>query len=249
MLAVRSDHEVLDQGAPQRLLRVGRPFAAHVAGGRLRVDLAVNLGHLAVEAAVDVRVDLLRVVVVAQGLRVVPAELVELARRAPVGLVEAVDRVAVQRDRDRLALAERLLEEDRRVVVMVVVAFAAVAAEAVELAEFLGVVAAVVERVEDWHAVRGQRDRAAQEVRLGRHRLLRWHRVERDPPGPLADVRLRERHLLLPRLDAGHQRVVRQTLGLDVQVFLVPPDADLRGEGGEGSGQRGRGTGRAGRGR
>ena len=220
-----------------------------MAGGRLRVDLSVDLGHLAVEATVDVRVVLLRMIVVAEGLRLVAAELVEFAHGAAIRFVEPVDRVAIQRDRDRLALAQRLLEEHRRVVVMVIVALAAVAPEVVELTELLGVVAAVVERVEDRNAVRGQRDRPAHEVRLGRQRFLGGHGVQRDAPGLVADVGLWDRHLLLPGLDAGHQGVVGQALGLDVEILLIPADPDLRGEGREGRSQRRGGAGRAGRGR
>ena len=132
---------------------------------------------------------------------------------------------------------------------MVVVALAAVAAEVVELAEFLGVVAAVVQRVEDRDAVRGQRDRAAQEVRLGRQRFLGRHRVQGNPPGALAGVGLRDRHLLLPGFDARHQRVVGEPLRLDVEILLVPADADLGREGREGRRERRGRSGGAGGGR
>ena len=251
VLAVRRRGEVFDEGPTQGRLRVGGAFAAHVAGGRLRVDLAADFGDFAVEAAVDVRVDLLRVVVVAEGLGLVAAELVELARGGAVGLVVSEDRVTIQRHGDGLTLAERLLEEDRCVVVVVVVALAAVAAEVVELAELLGVVAAVVQRVEDRDAVGRERDGAAHEVRLGGHRFLGRHGVERDLPGLVAGVGLRDRHLLLPGLDAGHERVVGQALGFDVEVLLVPAHADLRGEGlersGEGWGRAGGGAGGQGR--
>lgn len=169
-------------------------------------------------------------------------------RSGAIGLVVAVDRVAIERHGDGLALAERLLEEDRSVVVMVVVALAAVATEVVELAELLGVVAAVVQRVEDRDAVGRERDGAAHEVRLGGHRFLGGHGVERNPPGLIARVGLRDRHLLLPGLDAGHERVVGQALGFDVEVFLVPAHADLRGERLERRRQRRRrAVGRAGR--
>ena len=79
------------------------------------------------------------VVVVAERLGLVATESVEFANHGAVGLVVAVDRVTIEGDGDGLALAELLLEEDWRVMVMVVVSLAAVAAEAVELAEGLGV--------------------------------------------------------------------------------------------------------------
>ena len=130
---------------------------------------------------------------------------------------------------------------------MVVIALAAVPAEVVELAELLGVVAAVVQCVEDRDAVRGECDRAAHEVCLRGHRFLGRHGVERNLPSLVARIGLRDRHLLLPGLDAGHERVVGQALGFDVQVFLVPAHADLRSEGlergGEGRRRAGRGTG------
>ena len=164
---------------------------------------------------------------VAQRLGLVAAEGVELARRSAVGFVVTVDRVAIEGDRDGLALAEFLFEEDRRVMVMVVVGFAAMAAEVVELSEGLGVVAAVVERVEDRYAVRGEGDGSAHEVRLGRHRFLGGDGLQRDAPGGSAGIRLRDGHLLLPGFDAGHHRVVRQALGLDVEIGVVPADVHV----------------------
>ena len=167
---------------------------------------------------------------VAERLGFVAAESVELSDHGAVGLVVAVDRVAIEGDGDGLALAELFLEEDRRVVVVIVISLTAVATEVIELPEGLGVVAAVVERVEDRYAVGGESDGAAHEVRLGGHRFLRGHGLERDAPGGGAGIGLRDRHLLLPGLDTGHHRVVRQALGFDVEIRVVPADVHVLGE-------------------
>ena len=58
---------------------------------------------------------------------------------------------------------------------------------------------------------------APEEVLLGRHRLLRGDRMERNPPGVVAGVLLGQRHLLLPGGDADHHRVVGDAVRLDVE--------------------------------
>ncbi len=105
--------------------------------------------------------------------------------------------------------------------VVVVVAPAAVTAVLVELAGEVGVLPAVVQGVEDRHAVHRQGDGPAVERGLPRDRLLREPRMERDLPRVAARVGLGQRHLLLPRPDADHHRVVRQAVRPDVQPVVV----------------------------
>ena len=150
------------------------------------------------EASIDVRVNLLRVVVVAKGLGLVAAKLVELTWRRAVGLVVTIDGVTIEGHGDGLALAEGLLEEDGGVVVMVVVALAAVATEVVELAKLLSVIATVVQRVKDGDTVGGKCDGATHEMCLRGHRFLGGHGMEWNLPSLVARVGLRDRHLLLP---------------------------------------------------
>ncbi len=57
------------------------------------------------------------------------AEFVELAGRGAIGLVITIDGVTIEGHGDGFALTERFFEKDRSIVVMVVVALAAVAAE------------------------------------------------------------------------------------------------------------------------
>ena len=51
--------------------------------------------------------------------------------------------------------------------------------------------------------------------------------MERDPPGVVAGVRLRQRHLLLPGGDADHHLVVGDAVRLDVEKIPVPAQLEL----------------------
>ena len=138
---------------------------------------------------------------------------------------QPVDREAVERVRDGLALADDLLDRERRSVIVVVVGATAVAAELVEFADREAVDAAVVERVEDRDAVRSERDGALHEVRLAEDRLVGELGLERDLPRVRARVVLRQRHLLLPRGDADHhahlERRMRKPVRLDIEPAVV----------------------------
>ena len=96
-----------------------------------------------------------------------PVEHVEPLYLRPVGLVVAVDGVAVEGVSQRLALAELRFEVDGGDVVVVVIGPAAMAAALVELAGDQGVgVAVVLDRVEDRYAVDRQGDRARKKFSL-----------------------------------------------------------------------------------
>ena len=245
----------------------------HAVRARLRHHLRVGAASLdldlATHAAVDVREGLRGVIVVrprsaAEALALrhfaeVAVEFVErLVRTARtreiiallrLRIEQAVDRETVERIRDRLALADDLLDRERRSVVVVVVAAAAVTAELVELADREAVDAPVVERIEDRDAVRRERHGASHERGAARDRLVRELRLQRNLPRVAAGVRLRQRHLLLPRGDADHhphlKRRVRQAVRLDIEPAVVEARLHERRELVEDLGLRG--LGRSGR--
>ena len=109
---------------------------------------------------------------------------------------------------------------------MVVVGPAAVAAILVEFADQEGVFATVVKRIEDRHAVDRQRDRPPQELVFRHDRVGRRHWIQRNLPGVVADILLRQRHLLLPRPDADHQRMIGDAVALDEEISVVNADGD-----------------------
>ena len=152
----------------------------------------------------------------------VAVERIETNDLRTVRFFVAVDRIAVERVSDRQSLADRLLQMDRSDVIVVVVGSTAVATELIEFTHEIGVLTAIVERIEDRNAVRRDGDGSAQEVALRRLRSLGWHRMQRDLPGVLADVLLRQRHLLLPRGDADHHSVIGDPVRFDVEVAVVP---------------------------
>ena len=98
----------------------------------MRVNLAAALSHFAEEAAVEVRVFFRRVIVIAAAFVLVAVEGVEANNRRAVRFFVTVDRVAVERIRNRKPLADDLLQMDRRDVIVVVVGSTAVATELVE---------------------------------------------------------------------------------------------------------------------
>ena len=155
-------------------------------------------------------------------------------------VIEAVDRKAIEAERNGYRGAEQLLQRKRRGVVVVVVGTPAVAAEVVELADGERIDAAVVERVEDGDAVGCQRDGAAAERCLGGDRVLRDCGLQRDLPRVAAGVGLRKRHLLLPCLDAHHhghlERRMRQAVRFHVEPLCIAARTDEGSERSEGRG-------------
>ena len=147
---------------------------------------ALTLGHLA-EVPIDV------VERLARSERT--CQVIALLR---LGIEESIDREAIEREGDRIALAHDRLDRERCRVVVVIVAAAAVAAELVELADLVAVAASVVERVEDRDAVGGKRHRTLHERALAMDGLVGELGLQRDLPGVRAGVGLRQRHLLLP---------------------------------------------------
>ena len=156
----------------------------------------------------------------------VAVEPVESFDRRTVGLRVAVDRIAVERVGDRHPLAALLLQVHRCDVVVVVVGPAAVAAVLVELADQEGIFAAVVERVENRHAVDCQCDGSPQKPVFRRNRVGCRHRLERNLPGVVADILLGQRHLLLPRPNADHQRMIGYAVRLNEEISVVAADGD-----------------------
>src|ERR1051325_5051226 len=66
-------------------------------------------------------------------------------------------------------------------------------------------------------------DGAAQEMILDRPRLRGGHGRKWKAPGVVAEIRLRQRHLLLPRRDADHHVVRGKPLRLDEEKLFVRP--------------------------
>ena len=170
---------------------------------------------------------------VAEGGRGVAIVGVELFRGRAVGLGESINRIPIQGEGDRQVGAEHRLQVERGRVVVVVVGAAAVAAPLVEFADLLRDFPAVVLRIKDRNAVGGEGDGAAEKVIADRLGSRRDHRLQRDAPGVGAGVRLRQRHLLLPRGDADHHRVGGQPLAFDVEEGVVPTQAYARCKRGE----------------
>ena len=122
----------------------------------------------------------------------------QVRARLRLGVEEPVDRETIERERNRLALADNRLDCQRRRVIVVVVATAAVAAELIEFADRVAVAATIVERIEDGDAVGGQGHGALHERVLAVDGRLGELGLQRDLPGIRAGVGLRHRHLLLP---------------------------------------------------
>ena len=95
---------------------------------RLRIDLVVAHGHDAAQAAVDVRIGLRGVVVILIRRVGVAVELIERSGGLAVGLVEAIERIAVERVADGLRRADLLLDVQRRGVIVVIVGLSAMPA-------------------------------------------------------------------------------------------------------------------------
>ena len=109
---------------------------------------------------------------------------------------------------------------------MIVVGSTTVPAELVEFTHEIGVLTAIVERIEDWDAVGRDGDRSTQKVPFCRLRFLRRNRMQRDLPRVLAEVFLRQRHLLLPSGDADHQPVIGNAVRFDIEEAVVPLGLD-----------------------
>ena len=186
------------------------------------------------ESAVEVRVLPGGMIMVAEGRGAVSVEVVQRADRGSIGLVEAVNPIAVESDGDGLPRTHPLLQVGRGDVIVVVVGTAAVSAEFVEFAGQERVGATVVlDRIEDGHAIDRHRDRPTEEMVFGRQRLRGRHRKTRNPPGIVAHIRLRQRHLLLPRGDAHHHAMIGHAVALHDPVGGVGGGPNRRSEAAE----------------
>ena len=185
----------------------------------------------------------------------VPAVGVEDLTRAAIGLGVAIDRIAVQPPGEGLIGAGDALQMQRRDVVMVIIRQPAVPAILIQLADGVGILAPVIARIENGHAVHRQRHRAALEIiRSQRDRRQGRHRHERELPdvhltiteragiavgiGRHLEVRSRQRNLLLPAGDTDHQvrhqRAIGQAIRFLVKISAVPVKPHLGAERREG---------------
>ena len=121
----------------------------------------------------------------------------------------------------------------RRDVVVIIIRASAMAAPLVQFADFIADLAAIVLRIEDRDAIHGQSDRATQEAAFDHRRFLRHDRLQWDAPRVVIEIRLRQRHLLLPRGDAHHHVVIRQAVRAHIKKLAIRPQIELR-EGQEG---------------
>ena len=198
------------------------------------IDLAAAFDDFAVKTADQVGVSPGRVVVVMAVLVLVAVHPIQFANGGTVRLSETENRVAVERESDRVAGADRLLQVDRCDVIVVVVGAPAVATPLVQFARDDGVGAAVVlDGVENGYAVRGEGDGPAEEVFFGGHRVASLDRMQRNLPGVGSCVGLGNRNLLLPGGDANHHLVVGNGIGFHIEESGVRAGFDLGSEGSE----------------
>ena len=210
-----------DLRSPQRRQRLAQSLSP-----RLRIDLPIALGHLPIEAAIEIGILLRGVVVVVALSILVATQTVEILDGRSVGLGEAVDCVAVEGIGDRFSRPHLLLQMDWWQVVVIVIGAAAVATIFVKLASEQCILPPVVERIENRDAIDGQRNRPTQKPVFGGGRIGRRNWIQRNLPSVIPHILLRQRHLLLPGADADHQRVVWNAVGLHVQPAGIAATGD-----------------------
>ena len=187
----------------------------------LRIDLAVALENLSIKPSIDIRVLLGRVVVIDAVLVFVPIHPIEWLIVAIVLIT--INRIAIERISDRLALAHHRLEVDRCDVIVIVVGSSAVPTPLVQLSCEKRIGAPVVlDRIEDRYSIDRQSDRATKKVILGRHRLFRRLRMQRNTPRVASCVSLRQGDLLLPSRDADHHGMIGNPIGFHIEEVVVP---------------------------
>ena len=94
----------------------------------------------------------------------VAAVRIERLLRRPVRFEIPIDRITIQRPRDRLAVTHHRIQMRRCDMVMIVVGPPAVASILVQLADGLGKLPGIVTRIEDRDAVDRDSHRAAHEI-------------------------------------------------------------------------------------
>ena len=217
-VAVRFRLETRDGRAGQRIRR-----RAQRLGARLRIHLAATFRHHAMKPAIEIGIPLAGMIVVAQFRRGVAVEFIQSGGGRTIGFRQPINRITIQRERHGIVGAHILLQVQRRNVIMIIIRPSRVPAIVVQFAGEKGVGNAIVlDRIKNRHPVHGNGDGSAKKVRLGRNGPRRHLRLQRQPPRIIALIGLRQRHLLLPRRNAHHQRMRRHAVGLNVKELIVP---------------------------
>ena len=79
----------------------------------------------------------------------------------------------------------------------------------------------ILDRIEDGDSIGSQSNCTTKEMGLGRQRVLRDDRFERNSPSIVAKVGLRQRHLLLPSGNSYHHSMIRHRIRLDIEKSTV----------------------------
>ena len=148
----------------------------------------------------------------------VPIKAVESSGLAAVDLKQPINGIAIEGIGDGLVSADECLQVERSDVVVVVVGFAGVTTPLVEFARQKGIVAAIVEGIENWYAVDCQRNGAAIQGRAGRDGIDGRRGIQRDLPCFAAIVGLCQRYLPLPAGNAHHHVVTWQAARFYIQI-------------------------------
>ena len=80
----------------------------------------------------------------------------------------------------------------------------------------------ILNRIENRNPIRRHRDRPTEKIRLGRHSIRRWHRMQWNRPSISQIIGMRKWHLLLPRRNSHHHRMVRQPVRPHIEILLIP---------------------------
>ena len=172
-------------------------------------------------------------IMVADARRLVAVALVQIRHRRAIRLREAVNGITIERIRHRHAFADLSLEMQRRDVVVVIICSSAMPTPLIQLANLLSHLTTIVLGIEDRHAIHRQSNGSAQKAALDHRRFLCRHRLERNLPGIVVEILLRQRHLLLPGRDADHHVMIGQAIRTHVKKLAIRPQIELH-EGQEG---------------